>query len=153
MEYNSDINSDSSVESWDSSVYDNPICMCFVDTTMNWSTVCEGGNKFRIEDEMEWNFKCSGGMRARYGPFQGFELPRTDRVFFAGTFFQNMKRLYRMGYQFKFGSVFGDVELGPIYESQKAQIEFCTRNYELMGCDVKLSTPIQDMHFAIILLH
>jgi hypothetical protein len=29
--------------------------MRFVDTTMNWSTVCEGGNKFRTEDEVEWN--------------------------------------------------------------------------------------------------
>jgi hypothetical protein len=155
MEYNSDNDSsDYSVESMD---YD-PIAICFVDTTINSSTVCAGGDKSQIKEDMNWNFKYSDGthhsITARNGMLEGFELPSTDRVFFAGTFIQNLKPLHRMGYKFKYGSAVEDVKLWPINAKEEAQIEFCQSNPYLMGSSgVEFSTLIQDMNFAIVLLH
>jgi hypothetical protein len=131
MEY--DLSSDSSVESRDDYT---PLSICFVDTTIDSSTISANGNKFRIEEEMDWKFKRTDGIKARHGIYQGLELPCTNYVFFAGTFRQNLKPLYRMGYKLKYGSVYEDVDLWPIDARARAQIEFCNRNCDLMGCDV-----------------
>jgi hypothetical protein len=152
MDYNS--SSDTSVDDGD---YDIPFGICFVDTAIDFSTISADGNKSQIEESMNWKFKCSEGtyhsITARYGILEGLELPYTDRVFFAGTFLQNLKPLHRMGYKFKYGSAVEDVQLWPIDAKQEAQIEFCHRNPTLMGCDVDLrTTSIEDMKYAIVLL-
>jgi hypothetical protein len=51
---------------------------------------------------------------------EGLELPSIDRVFFEGTFAQNLKSLCRMvGYKFKYGSTLEDVvDLWPINAKQ-----------------------------------